>query len=55
MKDLHPLQRPGYQPEIFIDLDPDRILPFDRDRLLGPGVAIIGMDADREGRADGRA
>lgn len=41
MKDLHPLQRPWYQPETFIDLDPDRILPIDGDRLLGPGVALI--------------
>ncbi|WP_218021232.1 hypothetical protein [Nocardia crassostreae] len=41
MVDLHPLQRPWYQPETFVDLDPDRILPIDGDRLLAPGVAIV--------------
>ncbi|MBL1073666.1 hypothetical protein JK358_04600 [Nocardia sp. 2] len=41
MRDLHPLQRPWYQPETFVDLDPARILPIDGDRLLAPGVAIV--------------
>ncbi|HEX7323137.1 MAG TPA: hypothetical protein VF299_09450 [Mycobacterium sp.] len=41
MRDLHPLQRPWYQPETMVDLDPARIAPIDGDRLLGPGVAIV--------------
>jgi hypothetical protein len=41
MRDLHPLQRPWYQPETYVDLDPERILAIDGDRLLAPGVAII--------------
>lgn len=41
MRDLHPLQRPWYQPETYVDLDPERLLPIDGDRLLGPGVAIV--------------
>ncbi len=41
MRDLHPLQRPWYQPETYLDLDPDRLLPIDGDRLLGPGVAVV--------------
>lgn len=41
MRDLHPIQRPWYQPETFVDIDPARLLVIDGDRLLGPGVAII--------------
>lgn len=41
MADLHPLQRPWYQPEAFTDLDPGRFLPIDGSVLLGPGVAVI--------------
>lgn len=41
MRDLHPLQRPWYQPETMVDLDPARIAPIEGDRLLGPGVAIV--------------
>lgn len=41
MRDLHPLQRPWYQPETFVDLDPDRLLPVAGDLLLGPGVAVV--------------
>lgn len=41
MRDLHPIQRPWYQPETFVDVDPERLLVIDGDRLLGPGVAII--------------
>lgn len=41
MADLHPLQRPWYQPSTFVDLPPDRILAIDGDVLLGPGVALI--------------
>lgn len=41
MRDLHPLQRPWYQPQTMVDLDPAKIAPIDGDRLLGPGVAIV--------------
>lgn len=41
MRDLHPLQRPWYQPETFVDIDPSKFLTIDGDRLLAPGVAII--------------
>lgn len=41
MRDLHPMQRPWYQPETMVDLDPAKILPIDGDRLLGPGIAIV--------------
>lgn len=41
MRDLHPIQRPWYQPETFVDVDPERLLVIDGDRLIGPGVAII--------------
>jgi len=41
MRDLHPMQRPWYQPETMVDPDPTKILPIDGDRLLAPGVAIV--------------
>jgi len=41
MADLHPFQRPWYQPSTFVDIDPDKILPLDGSVLLGPGVALI--------------
>lgn len=41
MRDLHPVQRPWYQPETMIDLDPAKIAPIGGDRLLGPGIAIV--------------
>lgn len=41
LRDLHPLQRPWYQPETMVDLDPSKIAPIDGDRLLGPGVALV--------------
>jgi hypothetical protein len=41
MRDLHPMQRPWYQPETMVDLDPAKILSIDGDRLLGPGIAIV--------------
>jgi hypothetical protein len=41
LADLHPLQRPWYQPETFADLRPDTVLPIDGDVLLGPGVALL--------------
>lgn len=41
MADLHPLQRPWYQPETYRDLPPERLAAIDGDVLLGPGVALI--------------
>jgi hypothetical protein len=41
MADLHPLQRPWYQPETYVDLPPSRLLALDGSVLLGPGVALI--------------
>ncbi|CCH76633.1 conserved hypothetical protein [Nostocoides japonicum T1-X7] len=41
MRDLHPLQKPWYQPETFVDIDPAKYLVIDGDRLLAPGVALI--------------
>ncbi|KZM69276.1 hypothetical protein AWN90_09755 [Nocardia terpenica] len=41
MADLHPFQRPWYQPSTFVDLPPEKILPLDGSILLGPGVALI--------------
>ncbi|BCY08641.1 hypothetical protein [Actinoplanes sp. L3-i22] len=41
MADLHPLQRPWYQPEAFTDLDPEKLLPIEGSVLLGPGVAAV--------------
>jgi glyoxylase-like metal-dependent hydrolase (beta-lactamase superfamily II) len=41
LSDLHPIQKPWYQPETYVDLDPDRLLSIDGDRLIGPGVAIV--------------
>jgi glyoxylase-like metal-dependent hydrolase (beta-lactamase superfamily II) len=41
MADLHPLQRPWYQPETYADLRPESLLPIDGDVQLGPGVAIL--------------
>jgi hypothetical protein len=39
--DLHPLQRPWYQPETYADLRRDAILAIEGDVLLGPGVAVL--------------
>ena len=41
LADLHPLQRPWYQPETYADLRRDRILAVSGDLLLGPGVALV--------------
>jgi hypothetical protein len=41
MAELHPLQRPWYQPETYADLRPQALLVIDGDVLLGPGVAIL--------------
>jgi hypothetical protein len=41
MADLHPLQRPWYQPEAYREVPLDAFRPIDGSVLLGPGVAII--------------
>lgn len=41
MADLHPLQRPWYQPEAYRDVPLDVFLPIEGSVMLGPGVAII--------------
>jgi hypothetical protein len=39
--DLHPLQRPWYQPDTYADVRPEGLLPIDGSVLLGPGVALL--------------
>src|SRR5205807_430454 len=39
--ELHPLQRPWYQPDTYTDLRRDAIVDIDGDVLLGPGVALL--------------
>ncbi|MCS3778949.1 hypothetical protein [Tsukamurella ocularis] len=41
MADLHPFQRPWYQPRTFVDLPPEKILALDGSVVLGPGVGLI--------------
>jgi len=41
MADLHPLQRPWYQPATFADVDPARFLAIEGSTVLAPGVAVI--------------
>jgi hypothetical protein len=41
IKDLHPLQRPWYQPDTYTDLRSDAIMAIDGDVQLGPGVALL--------------
>jgi hypothetical protein len=49
MADLHPLQRPWYQPETYSDLRRDAILAIDGDVLLGPGVAVLSTPGHTTG------
>ena len=41
MADLHPLQRPWYQPATYHDVRPEAFAPIDGSILLGPGVAVV--------------
>lgn len=41
MADLHPLQKPWYQPDTFRDVPPEAFLPIDGSVILGPGVAAV--------------
>lgn len=36
MADLHPLQKPWYQPDTYRDIAPDAFLPIDGSVILGP-------------------
>jgi hypothetical protein len=41
LQELHPLQRPWYQPDTYVDLRQDAVVPINGDVLLGPGVALL--------------
>ncbi|MER5791831.1 hypothetical protein [Streptomyces sp. NPDC001980] len=41
MAELHPLQRPWYQPDTYRDVPPEAFLPIDGSIVLGPGVAVV--------------
>jgi hypothetical protein len=49
LANLHPQQRPWYQPDTYLDLRPDTIAPVDGDVLLGPGVALIATPGHTTG------
>ncbi|MFC3897698.1 hypothetical protein ACFOWZ_40035 [Lentzea rhizosphaerae] len=41
MAELHPLQRPWYQPAAYRDVPPEAFLPIEGSVVLGPGVAVV--------------
>ncbi|MEU9979369.1 hypothetical protein [Streptomyces sp. NPDC051014] len=41
MAELHPLQKPWYQPDAYRDVPPEAFLPIDGSVVLGPGVAVV--------------
>ena len=41
MAELHPLQRPWYQPATYRDVPAEAFLPIDGSVVLGPGVAVV--------------
>ncbi|MFI0453242.1 hypothetical protein [Actinomadura sp. 6N118] len=41
MAELHPLQRPWYQPAAYRDVSPEAFLPIEGSVVLGPGVAVV--------------
>ncbi|MDQ1040474.1 hypothetical protein QFZ75_006890 [Streptomyces sp. V3I8] len=41
MAELHPLQKPWYQPDAYRHVPPEAFLPIDGAVVLGPGVAVI--------------
>jgi hypothetical protein len=47
--ELHPLQRPWYQPETYVDLRDEALLVVDGDVLLGPGVALLSTPGHTPG------
>jgi len=47
--ELHPLQRPWFQPETYADLRREAILEISGDVLLGPGVALLSTPGHTPG------
>ncbi|MCP9950888.1 hypothetical protein [Actinomadura madurae] len=41
LAELHPLQRPWYQPATYRDVPPEAFLPVEGSVVLGPGVAVV--------------
>jgi hypothetical protein len=41
MAELHPLQKPWYQPSAYRDVPAEAFLPIDGSVVLGPGIAVI--------------
>lgn len=41
LRQLHPLQRPWYQPDTYTDLRQGTVLEIDGDVRLGPGIALL--------------
>ncbi|MFE7031226.1 hypothetical protein ACFU9Y_13020 [Streptomyces sp. NPDC057621] len=41
MAELHPLQKPWYQPAAYRDVPPEAFLPIEGSVVLGPGVAVV--------------
>ncbi|MFJ3895572.1 hypothetical protein [Streptomyces sp. NPDC090083] len=41
MAELHPLQKPWYQPAAYRDVPPEAFVPIHGSVLLGPGVAVV--------------
>ncbi|WP_434446429.1 hypothetical protein [Lentzea sp. E54] len=41
MAELHPLQKPWYQPATYRDVPAEAFLPIDGSVVLGPGVAVV--------------
>ena len=41
LSELHPLQKPWYQPSTYRDLPAEAFLPIDGSVVLGPGVAVV--------------
>ncbi|MEV7084466.1 hypothetical protein AB0O07_00955 [Streptomyces sp. NPDC093085] len=41
MAELHPLQRPWYQPYAYRDVPPEAFLPIEGSVILGPGVGVV--------------
>ena len=41
LAELHPLQKPWYQPETYRDVPAEAFLPIDGSVVLGPGVAVV--------------
>ncbi len=49
LAELHPLQRPWFQPEAYTDLRRDAVLEIEGDTLLGPGIALLSTPGHTPG------